>query len=84
MNFTTMRQQDIAKALGHAVKTVARWTKSGMPRNADNTYSLPECVRWLEDQARWREQKRCLGIDTREIDELLSGFALPKLPEIKP
>ena len=52
MNFEQMRQKEIALGVGVTVKSIQRWTSDGMPRNEDDSYSLPRVGEWLVDRAK--------------------------------
>lgn len=44
-------RKDMAHAFGVDVRTITRWGKQGLPKNADATYDLPACIRWRLDRA---------------------------------
>lgn len=45
-----VKQIELEPFLGVTRQTVAAWTKSGMPKNADGTYSLAEVFAWRIEQ----------------------------------
>jgi hypothetical protein len=55
--YNKLNQLQVGQALGKDRKTISRWTKDGMPRSADKTYSLPACVSWLIE----REKEAAIG-----------------------
>lgn len=48
--FNKINGVELGHVLGKDRRTVTRWTKEGMPRNRDGTYSAPACVRWWIDK----------------------------------
>lgn len=56
MDFEHLKQVTLAKAVGVSRNTILQWTKAGMPRNDDKSYSLPECITWLIEQAKSAQQ----------------------------
>lgn len=45
--YNKLNQIQLGQALSKDRKTIARWTKDGMPRSDDKTYCLPKVVEWL-------------------------------------
>jgi hypothetical protein len=46
MDFSRLNQKQLAKAFGKSARTIQTWTDQGMPRNGDDSYSLPDCSAW--------------------------------------
>ena len=46
-----MSQKDVAQGFGVSRVTVFRWHNEGMPRNADGSYNLPDCIDWFSRRA---------------------------------
>ena len=43
----SLSQKELIVLLGVSRQSVAVWTRAGMPRGRDGTYSLPDVLRWL-------------------------------------
>ena len=50
--YNKLNQIQLGHALSKDRKTIARWTKDGMPRNDDKTYDLPACIAWIVERER--------------------------------
>lgn len=52
VDFQRLNQKQLASALGKTDRTIRNIQEErGFPRNKDKTYSLPEVIQWLIDQA---------------------------------
>jgi phage terminase Nu1 subunit (DNA packaging protein) len=45
-NFHSVTQEGLAAARGVSVRTIARWTDHGHPRNVDGTYDITASINW--------------------------------------
>jgi phage terminase Nu1 subunit (DNA packaging protein) len=70
MNFNSLKQVDVARAIGVSRITVNNWLKQGLPKNPDNTYSLPDCITWLLERAEEQAAEKSMTLG----DEWLSLY----------
>lgn len=47
--FESVSQRTLADVFGVVPKTIRDWQKMGLPRNPDDSYSVPDVVRWRCD-----------------------------------
>ena len=51
----SLNRLELAAAFGVNPKTITRWFQSGLIRNDDGTYSLPESITWAIDRGKGAE-----------------------------
>lgn len=57
VDFRRINGVDLARAMGVSRVTVLSWTRGGCPRNADQSYCLPDMVEWRVGRAAGQVQK---------------------------
>ena len=65
VNFTSLNTVTVAAAIGVTRQTIYKWNQIGMPRNNDDSYSLPDVIAWLLDAAKANTSPE----KTAEMDE---------------
>ena len=46
MDFSRLKQSDVASIFQIHARTLSRWTETGCPRNGDGTYDLSAVIQW--------------------------------------
>ena len=66
---TQLSQIQLCELLSVTRQSVYSWTRQGLPRNSDKTYSLPETMKWLRLHYRKRaDQKYHKNVRTLRAD----------------
>ncbi len=72
MDLLKLSRKNLAKGFAVDVRTISRWHQSGMPRNDDGSYNLPECIAWKIEQV--QEDILPENAETEESQKWLTAF----------
>ncbi len=74
-DFRKMKGTDLGRATGVLREQWLRWVReNGCPQNADSTFSLPDCVRWLRQHAPHGASRYRLRLK-KQIDEVFQRLS---------
>ena len=79
----SVNQKELIAMLGFSRQSVATWTRAGLPRHADGTYSVASVMRWLRAyyaanarkkyEARLALMRRKVTRNVRQLERFLAG-----------
>lgn len=74
---------DLTYLFGKSEKTIQRWIKAGLPKNADGSFTLSKAIRWREAQHKI-ESEKILQVPISQVESVkFLGISRQRLTALK-